>query len=106
QYVIPKGGALKWIDGLAIPKNAPNPEAAHMFINFLLEPEHMALVTNFVRFANTSTQSKNFIHPAILENKIIYPDESVIQTLTIDTRSNPQFERTINRHFFKILVGY
>lgn len=106
QYVVPKEGALKWIDGLAIPRNAPNSEAAHAFINFLLEPENMALVTNYVRFANTSAQSKKFIRSEILENKIIYPDASVMKTLAIDTRSNPQFERTINRHFFKILVGY
>ncbi|WP_350331562.1 ABC transporter substrate-binding protein [Candidatus Bodocaedibacter vickermanii] len=106
QYVIPKEGSLKWIDELAIPHNAPNYEAAHTLINFLLEPEHMALVTNYVRFANTCAKSKNFIRPDILENKIIYPDESVMKTLAIDTHANPQLERTINRHFFKILVGY
>jgi len=106
QYVVPKEGALKWIDGLAIPHNSPNYEAAHGLINFLLEPEHMALVTNYVRFANTCSKSKKFIRPDILENKIIYPEESVMKNLAIDTRSNPQFERTINRHFFKILVGY
>ncbi len=106
QYVVPKEGALKWIDGLAIPHNAPNSEAAHALINFLLEPEHMALVTNYVRFANTCSKSKKFIRSEILDNKIIYPDESVMKTLAIDTRSNSQFERTINRHFFKILVGY
>lgn len=106
QYVVPKEGALRWIDSLAIPNNAPNAEAAHIFINFLLEPEHMALVTNYVRFANTSTQSKKFIYSEILENRTIYPDESVMRTLAIDTRSDPKFERTINRHFFKILVGY
>jgi putrescine transport system substrate-binding protein len=106
QYVVPKEGALKWIDGLAIPHNAPNANAAHLFINFLLDPEHMALVTNYVRFANTCSKSKKFIRPEILKNNIIYPNESIMQTLAIDTRSNPQFERTINRHFFKILVGY
>ena len=106
RYVVPKEGALKWIDGLAIPHNAPNSETAHAFINFLLEPEHMAIVTNYVRFANTSSNSRKFIRSEVLENKIIYPDESVVKTLAIDTRSNPQFERTINRHFFKILVGY
>lgn len=106
QYVIPKEGALKWIDGLAIPHNAPNPDAAHKFINFLLEPEHMAEVTNYVNFANTSSTSKKFIRSDILRNKILYPDESIIKKLTVDKRSHPQFERTIHRHFFKILVGY
>lgn len=106
EYVIPNEGALKWIDGLAIPHNAPNPDAAHTFINFLLQPEHMATVTNYVNFANTSSASKKFIHSSILNNKTLYPDAIAMKKLTLDKRSHPQFERTINRHFFKILVGY
>lgn len=106
EYVIPKEGALKWIDGLAIPHNAPNADAAHRFINFLLQPEHMAAVTNYVHFANTSSASKKFIRPDILNNQILYPDELTMKRLAVDKRSHPQIERTINRHFFKILVGY
>jgi putrescine transport system substrate-binding protein len=106
EYVIPKEGVLKWIDSLAIPHNAPNSSAAYQFINFLLEPEHMAEVTNYVKFANTSSRSKKYIASEILNNKIIYPDEHSLDKLYLDKRSHPQFERTINRHFFKILVGY
>lgn len=106
QYVIPKEGALKWIDSLAVPHNAPNPSAAYLFINFLLEPEHMAEITNYVKFANTSSRSKKYIHPDILKNETIYPNERVLDRLAVDKRLHPQLERTMNRHFFKILVGY
>lgn len=106
QYVIPKEGALKWIDSLAIPHNAPNASAAYQFINFLLEPQHMAEVTNYVKFANTSSQSKKYIEPEILNNTMIYPTHDEMKRLVIDKRSHPQLERTMNRHFFKILVGY
>jgi putrescine transport system substrate-binding protein len=106
EYVIPKEGALKWIDGLAIPHNAPNADAAHTFINFLLQPEHMAAVTNYVHFSNTSSVSKKFIRPDILNNHILYPDEITMKRLSVDKRSLPEIERTINRLFFKILVGY
>lgn len=106
QYVIPKEGALMWIDSLAVPHNAPNASAAYQFINFILEPEHMAEVTNYVKFANTNSRSKKFIHSELLNNNIIYPDLHITDKLYLDQRSHPQFERTMNRHFFKILVGY
>ncbi len=106
EYVIPKEGALKWIDSLAIPQNAPNASAAYQFINFLLEPEHIAEVTNYVKFANTSSRSKKYIASELLNNKIVYPDGVALDNLHLNKRSHPQFERTMNRHFFKILVGY
>jgi putrescine transport system substrate-binding protein len=106
EYIIPKEGALKWIDSLAIPHNAPNASAAYQFINFLLEPEHIAEVTNYVKFANTSSRSKKYIASEILNNKIVYPDGFALDKLHLNKRSHPQFESTMNRHFFKILVGY
>jgi putrescine transport system substrate-binding protein len=106
KYVVPREGALKWIDSMAIPHNATNVEAAHRFINFLLRPEHMAEVTNFVQFANSSQYSKPFVFKHILENKTLYPDQEIMRRLTLDKRVDPKYERTINRHFFKILVGY
>jgi putrescine transport system substrate-binding protein len=51
-YIQPKEGAQLWFDMLAIPADAPNPEAAHAFINFLLRPEIMAGITNHVRYPN------------------------------------------------------
>lgn len=106
QYVIPKEGTLKWVDSLAIPHNSQSIELAHQFINFLLEPKHMAEVTNYVQFANTSSSSKKFIRSDILNNPILYPNPSDMKNLILDKRVDPKFERTINRHFFKILVGY
>ncbi|MCC6076930.1 extracellular solute-binding protein [Pseudomonas sp. GCM10022188] len=40
RYSIPVEGGLLFIDSLAIPANAPNPELAHRFINFMLAPEN------------------------------------------------------------------
>lgn len=106
RYVIPKEGTLKWVDGLAIPHTTQNADLAHIFINFLLEPENMAEVTNYVQFANTSSHSKKFIQTEIVNNPILYPESATMNKLILDKRTDSKFERTINRHFFKILVGY
>jgi putrescine transport system substrate-binding protein len=38
-YAIPKEGSQVWFDLFTIPKDAPNPAAAHKFIAFMLRPE-------------------------------------------------------------------
>jgi len=37
-FYIPKEGGIGWFDGLAIAKGAPNPDGAHAFINFMVDP--------------------------------------------------------------------
>ena len=38
-FVIPKEGAVGWLDGLSIPAGAKNVDAAHAFIDFMISPE-------------------------------------------------------------------
>ncbi|WP_164212779.1 extracellular solute-binding protein, partial [Stenotrophomonas maltophilia] len=48
QYVIPREGAQMWFDQMAIPADAPNPDLAQAFINYLLRPEVGAKIASFV----------------------------------------------------------
>lgn len=75
KYVAPKEGAQLWFDVLAIPKDAPNAEAAHRFIDFLLQPDVMAAITNHVAYPNAVPASKPMIEPDILADRNIYPAE-------------------------------
>ncbi len=45
EYVYPEEGIIAWLDSFVIPKNAKNPEAAHQFISFVLQPEISALIS-------------------------------------------------------------
>jgi putrescine transport system substrate-binding protein len=47
-------GHDQWFDMLAIPADAPNPENAHAFINFIMEPEVAADITNYVWYPNAN----------------------------------------------------
>jgi putrescine transport system substrate-binding protein len=51
-YAIPKEGGNLWFDVLAIPKDAKNVKEAHAFINYLLKPEVIAQVSDYVGYAN------------------------------------------------------
>jgi putrescine transport system substrate-binding protein len=75
KYVAPKEGAQLWFDVLAIPRDAPNADNAHAFINFILRPEIMAAITNTVRYPNAVPASKPMIDPAITGDRNVYPTE-------------------------------
>ncbi len=75
---IPKEGAVVNIDTAAIPADAPHPDNAHAFIDFLLQPEIMAGITNTTGYANAVQSSKPFVKKEILEDPVIYPPAEVV----------------------------
>ena len=77
EYHIPREGTAVWFDMLAIPKDAPHPENALKFINFLMEPEIIAGVTNQVRYANANASADVFVDKSVLQNPGIYPSKEM-----------------------------
>ena len=73
NYMIPREGAAMWFDMFAIPKDAPNPENALKFLDYVLEPDVIAGVSNYVQYANANQASKAKIDPEVLNNESIYP---------------------------------
>jgi putrescine transport system substrate-binding protein len=84
RYVAPKEGAELAFDMLAIPADAPHPEKAERFIDFLLRPEVMAGITNAVSYPNAVPASRALTRREILDDPSIYPPASVqLQFFTI-----------------------
>src|SRR5688572_6550723 len=73
SYVIPKEGTIIWFDSYLVPKDAPHPQAAHAFINFMLKPEVIAAVTNAVNYANGNAAATQFVDEAVLKDPGVYP---------------------------------
>ncbi|MFS8912891.1 spermidine/putrescine ABC transporter substrate-binding protein [Synechococcus sp. B60.2] len=80
-YFVPREGAHIWLDVMAIPAKAPNPELANRFINFLLEPEIGAQLSNYNRFATPNAAALPKINPQDRQNPAIYPDEATFARL-------------------------
>jgi hypothetical protein len=55
SYVIPKEGSLLWFHMLAIPRDAPHVDNAHLFLNYLMTPQVIAHITNFIGNANANS---------------------------------------------------
>ena len=105
KYAIPKEGAINYFDMLAIPADAPHPDNAHAFLNFLMDPEVIAKATNKVRFANGNSASLPFVDESIRNDPNIYPSAEVRARLHPDLVESQEFSRDLNRAWTRIRSG-
>lgn len=80
-YRIPCEGTLIWFDTLAIPADAPHPGNARAFIDFMLQPEAIAELTNTLFFANANHAATLLLDEAVSGDPDIYPPEAVRERL-------------------------
>jgi putrescine transport system substrate-binding protein len=104
-YTIPKEGTIEWFDMMAIPADAPNPEAAHQFIDFILRPENIAEITNYVFFPNAVPGSLEFVDPEIAGDPSIYPPAEVMANLFPSPTYDARTDRTLTRLWTRIRSG-
>lgn len=98
-------GSLMWFDQMAIPADAPNPEAAHKFLNFILDAENMAAASNYVYYANGNKASQPLLESDVIDDPAIYPDETTMQNLYITTPYPAKTQRVVTRLWTKIKSG-
>ena len=104
-YNAPSEGALMWFDQMAIPADAPNPEGAHMFLNFILDAQNMAQASNYVYYANGNLASQEFLVEDVIGDPAIYPDEATLENLYTTTPYPARVQRTVTRMWTKIKSG-
>ncbi|MGL4289929.1 MAG: polyamine ABC transporter substrate-binding protein [Phreatobacter sp.] len=105
QYVIPREGAQMWFDQMAIPADAPNPDLAQAFINYLLRPEVGAKVASFVSYASGNLAARPLVAPAVRDNPAIYPPEGVMARLFTVTSPDARLQRVITRAWTRAKTG-
>jgi spermidine/putrescine-binding protein len=101
-YSIPKEGANVWFDMLAIPKDAEHPKEALAFINYLLEPQVIAKVSETVGYANPNPASNALMGKEITENPSIYPTPEVMSRFYISSELKPATLRLMTRKWTDI----
>lgn len=104
-YLVPEEGGMQWFDMLAIPADAPHPEEAHAFIDFLLRPEVIADATNHVFYPNANPASNAFVDPRILEDPSIYPDEATRARLFPQPVHDARGDRALTRLWTRVRAG-
>lgn len=105
RYSTFREGSLVWFDQMAIPADAPNPEGAHVFLNFMLDPENIAAVSNYVQYANGNLSSQQFLDADVIGNAAIYPDAETLAALRVSAKWDVETVRRANRLWTKIKSG-
>ncbi|MCB2130001.1 MAG: polyamine ABC transporter substrate-binding protein [Rhodobacteraceae bacterium] len=104
-YHIPKEGALMWFDELAIPVDAPNPEGALKFINFMMDPHNIAAASNYVYYPNGNKASQEFLNEDVIGDPAIYPDAETMNNLYTTTPWDPKVNREVTRLWTRVKSG-
>ncbi|MAC48614.1 MAG: polyamine ABC transporter substrate-binding protein [Oceanospirillum sp.] len=104
-YSIPKEGSEMWFDMLLIPADAKNATNAHKLINFLMRPEIIAEITDYVWYANPNPAANALIDPEIANDPAIYPTAAVRNNLFINTQVPPKVAKVRNRTWTEIKSG-
>ncbi len=105
EYHIPKEGALMWFDQMAIPVDAPNSEAAHKFIDFMMNAENAAAASNYVYYANGNMASQELLNEDVIGDTAIYPDADTLDNLYTTTTWDPKVNRNVTRLWTKVKSG-
>ena len=84
-YFVPDEGGTIWVDNMAVLTDAPHPCTAFTFMNFLLDAENGAQLTNYNWYASPNAASEQYIDPEVLDNPIIYPTDMSLLEFIEDT---------------------
>lgn len=105
-YVIPEEGSNIWIDNMAIPVDAPNPELAMVFMDYVLHPQVGADISNFTAYAspNQAAIDMGLIDEELLEDTAIYPTVEMRETLFFIVPVEPDVEQLYNDAWDELLI--
>jgi len=98
-------GSLMWFDQMAIPVDAPNPDGAHKFLNFIMDAQNMAAASNYVYYANGNKASQEYLIEDVIGDPAIYPDAATLDNLYTTTPYPAKVQRVVTRLWTKIKSG-
>jgi putrescine transport system substrate-binding protein len=106
KYIIPKEGTIIWFDSYLIPKDAPHPKNAHLFINYMLRPEVIAAVTNTVNYPNGNKEATQLVNKEVLDDPSVYPPPEVKAKLVPDLADSEEGTRIMTRGWQQFTTGH
>jgi spermidine/putrescine transport system substrate-binding protein len=102
KHALPKEGAVLALDSLVIHKDAPRPDLALQFINFILDGKNSAELSNLIGSGNPNAAAVPFIKPEIAKNTAIFPDQATSAKLEMLKDLTSKQRRALNRIWTEI----
>jgi spermidine/putrescine transport system substrate-binding protein len=96
NFVVPKEGAMRQSDTLAIPKGAPHPENATKFINFIFNPEVGAEISKTIKYPSPNAAAVALMPDSYKDNQVIFPPAEIMAKCEYPRYLGPEFTRELD----------
>jgi len=103
-YSTPKEGAVLALDNLVLHKSGPRPDLAYKFIDFVLQGENSAELTNAIGAGNPNAEAVRYIRPEITSNTAVFPDKAALARMEMLRDLDRKHRRLLNRMWIEIKV--
>jgi putrescine transport system substrate-binding protein len=104
-YNVPKSGSGLWVDAWVIPSDAPHVEAAHAFLNYMMDAEVAAKCVNYTNYASGVGAARQFINKEVLEDPAVYPSDDIMKRLWVQKTASQEYERLRTEAWNRIKTG-
>jgi putrescine transport system substrate-binding protein len=104
-YVVPREGSVITVDMLAIPADAPHPHNAEIWMNYLMRPDVMAAITNYIRYPNGYSASLPLVQASVKNDEAIYPDQATLARLISPKTVPLDYSRLLTREWTRFRTG-
>jgi len=82
-YSVPSEGSNLWFDNMVIPKTSKNVDAAHEFINFMLDPKNAAQNADYVGYSTPNKAALKLLDPEMVSDERYYPSKETRENLHV-----------------------
>jgi putrescine transport system substrate-binding protein len=104
-FTLPQEGSNITYNALLIPASAPHPQAAHQFLNFILQPRVIAGITNDIHYGNDNLAAQPFVDPGLLADPAVYPPPELRARLYLPAELGQDYDRLRTRVWTHIKTG-
>jgi len=105
KALMPKTGGVVFMDTMVIPADAPHPENAHLWMNYIMRPEVHASLTNKVFYANPNLAARKFVKPEIANDPAVFPPESEMEKMAQPDVLSNDIRRQMTRIYTSFKTG-
>ncbi len=102
---LPKEGGIVWSDQLVIPKDAPHPDAAQAFLDFLMRGSSAGAIVNTTLVAAANTKAAEFAKPELRNDPGIFPPHDWLRAQQPSDTFDQQLQRDMTRLFSEVKAG-
>lgn len=95
KYIIPAEGAHQFVDVVAVPANAPHPDVAEQFINYLLRPEVSKKISDAFPYTNPNGAARKLLSPEQLANPASYPKVGKLETFRAIGKTSQEIDELV-----------